>query len=446
LSDKALERQVLLQDVLVIVAALGLSHLVRGWLFHVMPGLKPSVPSGDYVHLLLVFLPTWAWCAERVGLHRVRTLAGPLLDIVRALLWTQAWGAAALGLILTAAQAPLNRSLIGAYLVVSTVLLLATKLAQRAWIGRIRGELVLLALGPAGDQAAAALVAVHGRRVEVLPDLSPEALRRRLQAGGVDEIVLPSGLSHVVLRPLLQCAEEAGLPAFVRIDSVNLERARLRAEALGPALYLSYQIHEPDRPALLVKAILDRLLAAAFVVLTLPLMLLVAAAIRLTSPGPALFIQRRGGLNGRPFPMLKFRTMRQDAEVQRETLLAANEMDGPVFKIKEDPRVTPLGRFLRRTSIDELPQLVNVLLGHMSLVGPRPLPVIETTSIAGPHRRRLSVRPGITCLWQISGRNELGFQQWMDLDLQYVDNWSLGLDFAIIVRTIPALMTTRGAR
>ena len=445
MNDKALERQVLLQDVFVIVASLGLSHLVHGWLVRVVPGLKPAVPSSDYVHLLLVFLPTWAWCAERVGVHRVRTLAGPLLDVVRALLWTQAWGAVALGLILTAAQALLNRSLIVVYLVVSTVLLLVTKLVQRTWIARIRGDLVSLALGAAGGAASAELAAMHGRRVETLPDISPEALRRRLQQGGVDDIILPSGLSHSVQRPLLLCAEEAGLPAFVRIDAVNLERARLRAEVLGPALYLSYEIQEPDRPALLVKVILDRALAAAFLVLTLPLMLVVAVAIKLTSPGPALFIQRRGGLHGRAFPMLKFRTMREDAEVQRAALLAANEMDGPVFKIREDPRVTPIGRLLRQTSIDELPQLGNVLLGHMSLVGPRPLPVDETFNVTGPHRRRLSVRPGITCLWQISGRSELGFQQWMDLDLQYVDNWSLGLDFAILLRTVPALLSRRGA-
>jgi lipopolysaccharide/colanic/teichoic acid biosynthesis glycosyltransferase len=144
--------------------------------------------------------------------------------------------------------------------------------------------------------------------------------------------------------------------------------------------------------------------------------------------------------------MLKFRTMRADAEMEREALLGANEMDGPVFKIRDDPRVTALGRLLRRTSIDELPQVVNVLLGHMSLVGPRPLPVIETANVIGPHRRRLSVRPGITCLWQISGRNELGFQEWMNLDLQYVDNWSLGLDFAILLRTVPALLSRRGAQ
>jgi exopolysaccharide biosynthesis polyprenyl glycosylphosphotransferase len=419
---------------------------VHGWLVRVLPGLKPAVPSSDYVHLLLVFLPTWAWCAERVGLHRIRTLAGGLLDVVRALLWTQAWGALALGLILTAAQALLNRSLIVVYLVVSTVFLLATKLAQRSWIARVRGELVSLALGASGGAASAELAAVRGRRVETLLDISPEALGRRLQQGGVDDIILPSGLSHSVQRPLLLCAEEAGLPAFVRIDAINLERARLRADVFGPALYLSYEIHEPDRPALLVKAVLDRVLAAVALVLTLPLLIAVALAVKLTSRGPVLFIQRRGGLNGRPFPMLKFRTMRADAEREREALLAANEMDGPVFKIRDDPRVTPLGRLLRRTSIDELPQVLNVLLGHMSLVGPRPLPVIEMANVTGPHRRRLSVRPGITCLWQISGRNELGFQEWMNLDLQYVDNWSLGLDFAILLRTVPALLSGRGAR
>jgi lipopolysaccharide/colanic/teichoic acid biosynthesis glycosyltransferase len=144
--------------------------------------------------------------------------------------------------------------------------------------------------------------------------------------------------------------------------------------------------------------------------------------------------------------MLKFRTMRVGAEAERDGLLAANEMDGPVFKISHDPRVTALGRLLRRTSIDELPQLVNVLLGHMSLVGPRPLPLTETRHLEGMQRRRLSVRPGITCLWQVRGRNELPFEEWMALDLQYIDNWSLSLDFAILLRTVPALLSARGAR
>ena len=144
--------------------------------------------------------------------------------------------------------------------------------------------------------------------------------------------------------------------------------------------------------------------------------------------------------------MLKFRTMRIGAEQELEKLQVHNEMDGPVFKMANDPRVTRLGRILRRTSLDELPQLFNVLVGHMSLVGPRPLPILETQALRGGHRRRLAMRPGLTCLWQVSGRSDLTFQEWMTLDLEYVDTWALALDFAILMRTIPALLTARGAR
>jgi lipopolysaccharide/colanic/teichoic acid biosynthesis glycosyltransferase len=175
-------------------------------------------------------------------------------------------------------------------------------------------------------------------------------------------------------------------------------------------------------------------------------MLVIAFLVRVTSRGPALFIQPRGGQNGRPFPMLKFRTMLEGAEADRDRLLGANEMDGPVFKLTDDPRVTGLGRILRRTSLDELPQLLNVLAGQMSIVGPRPLPLVETRELTGSDRRRLSMRPGLTCLWQVSGRNDLTFREWMALDLQYVDNWSLTVDLAILVRTIPALLSGRGAR
>jgi lipopolysaccharide/colanic/teichoic acid biosynthesis glycosyltransferase len=175
-------------------------------------------------------------------------------------------------------------------------------------------------------------------------------------------------------------------------------------------------------------------------------MLLVALAVLIGVGRPVLYVQRRGGLYGHPFPMLKFRTMRNGAERERDTLSELNEMDGPVFKMRNDPRVTPLGRILRRSSLDELPQLFNVLAGQMSVVGPRPLPLEETCALAGRHRRRLSIRPGLTCLWQVSGRSDLTFAEWMALDLEYVDRWTLWLDVAILLRTIPAIVSRRGAR
>ena len=443
-GDKPLERAILLQDVAVLMLSLLLAHLLRPPLAAIVHGLKPAVPASQYVHLLLVFLPTWALVAERLELHRVRTLTGPLVELLRALLWTQAWGTLVLALILVAAQVNLNRSLIALFLTVSTLLLTAAKLLQRGWAFRTEGEALALVLG-AGAGEAAAIGRWRGRRVEHLDSLDPEVLRHRLQAGGVDEVLLPPQ-ERAALRALVEACAEVGATALVATERLDVELPPPRAEAVGPTLYLTYRTHEPDLPSRFVKAFLDRTAGLVMLIATLPLMLLAAVFVKLGSRGPVLFVQERGGLHGRPFRMLKFRTMRVGAEEERDALLAANEMDGPVFKIADDPRVTRLGRLLRQTSIDELPQLVNVVLGHMSLVGPRPLPLVETRALAGVHRRRLSMRPGITCLWQISGRNELGFREWMDLDLQYVDHWSLGLDLAILLRTLPALLSRRGAR
>jgi exopolysaccharide biosynthesis polyprenyl glycosylphosphotransferase len=444
-EDKRLEQAILLQDLGVVLGSLWIAHLLRRQIAEVVPVLKPAVPIRDHVHLLLIFLPTWAWFADRLGLQQMRLLVGPLLDLVRALLWTQACGAAAIAVILVAVQFSINRSLIALFLAVSTVLLIVTKLLQRSWVQRTRGQVLALVL-ESGDEAARELQALRGRRIERLSDADVAHLHHRLRQGGVDEVVLPGGMDRAELRGLVAACEEVGVPALVRLDGVGPTLARPRAEMLGATLYLSYQRHEPDRPSLLIKGLVDRTLAAGGLIMTLPLMLLVALLVKLTSRGPVLFVQRRGGLNGRPFPMLKFRTMKEGAEKEREALLAANEMDGPVFKIANDPRVTPLGRLLRRTSVDELPQLLNVLAGHMSLVGPRPLPIVETRDLVGPYRRRLSMKPGLTCLWQVSGRNELGFEEWMTMDLQYVDNWSLGLDLALLLRTFPAMLSGRGAR
>src|SRR5207249_2470929 len=356
-GDKPLERAVLLQDVAVLLLSLLLAHWLRPPLADLLPGLKPVVPAEQYVHLLLVFLPTWALVAERLDLHRVRTLTGPLVELLRALLWTQAWGTLVLALILVAAQVNLNRSLIGLFLTVSTLLLTTAKLLQRAWAFRTEGEALALVLG-AGENEAEAIGRWRGRRVERLASLEPEALRRRLQVGGVDEVLLPPA-DRATLRGLVEACAEVGATALVAVDRMDVELPPPRAEAVGPTLYLTYRTHEPELPSRFVKALIDRTVGLMMLVMTLPLMLLVAVAVKLTSRGPILFVQERGGLHGRPFRMLKFRTMREGAEAQRSALLAANEMDGPVFKIADDPRVTRLGRFLRRTSMDELPQLVN---------------------------------------------------------------------------------------
>ena len=199
----------------------------------------------------------------------------------------------------------------------------------------------------------------------------------------------------------------------------------------------------------MAKQLMDFLGALALLLVTGPFIMLPAAIlIKLTSKGPVLFKQKRSGLNGAPFTIYKFRTMITNAEQKKHEIEIMNEMKGPVFKVTNDPRITPIGKWLRRYSIDEFPQLFNVLRGEMSLVGPRPLPVDEVRRFDDlAHRRRLSVKPGLTCLWQISGRNRIvEFQDWVRLDLEYIDNWSLWLDLKILIRTIPVVLMGTGAK
>jgi exopolysaccharide biosynthesis polyprenyl glycosylphosphotransferase len=194
-----------------------------------------------------------------------------------------------------------------------------------------------------------------------------------------------------------------------------------------------------------VKRVLDVVGALLAIALTSPIWIAAAIAIKLDSPGPVFFVQQRSGRNNRPFPCVKFRTMVVDAEARLEELRKRNEISGPVFKVKDDPRLTRAGRVLRKYSIDELPQFLNVLVGQMSLVGPRPPIPKEVRSYEPDQVRRLSVRPGITGLWQVSGRNRIAFEDWVRLDLQYIDEWSLWLDFQILVATIPAVLGGEGA-
>jgi exopolysaccharide biosynthesis polyprenyl glycosylphosphotransferase len=226
----------------------------------------------------------------------------------------------------------------------------------------------------------------------------------------------------------------------------NLKMARMHAEDFGGDTLIALSTGHMDGWPVVLKRVLDVALSLLVLLFLAPLLLVVAALVKLTSEGPVFFLQDRLGLNKRRFRICKFRTMVADAEQKQVALEHLNEQQGPVFKIHADPRITPLGRILRKTSIDELPQLFNVLKGEMSLVGPRPLPFRDYEGFDQDwHRRRFSVRPGITCLWQISGRNSIGFDKWMELDMRYIDEWSLWLDFRILASTIPAVLKGTGA-
>jgi exopolysaccharide biosynthesis polyprenyl glycosylphosphotransferase len=447
--DRSIEQVILLEDVVLMVLSLLVAHLVHQRIAGTVPGLKPPVAMREYAFLLLLFLPTWVIAAERMGIHLHRTLTGPRTETIRLVLKTQMWGLAAIAVILVAAQTALNRSLIAIFVVLSTVNLLVAKALQRRWVIRHLGSSRALLVGEASDELVSEMQRLRGRRVERCTDTDAAELGRRFRSGPIDEVVLSPTLPPARIGELIDLCAEAGLPAFVPIadrDHGDLDQPPPAVEAVGQTHYLVYHRRRGNEATLVIKAILDRVLAAVLIVVLAPLILGIALLVAVFLGRPVLYIQRRGGIYGRPFSMLKFRTMRIGADQERDQLQQHNEMDGPVFKMANDPRVTRLGRILRRTSLDELPQLFNVLVGHMSLVGPRPLPIPETQALRGGHRRRLAMRPGLTCLWQVSGRSDLTFQEWMTLDLEYVDTWALALDFAILMRTIPALLTARGAR
>jgi exopolysaccharide biosynthesis polyprenyl glycosylphosphotransferase len=262
-----------------------------------------------------------------------------------------------------------------------------------------------------------------------------------LERGTVDELIicLPVREHVAAIFDIVQLAQELGIVA------------RLFPDAAGSQLLTQFHLERFDGDAvvtlfrqqligqLLGKRLLDASASLLLLIVLSPLLLIVALAIKLTSPGPLLFVQKRVGMNKRTFDLFKFRSMYADAEARRLELAHLNEMDGPVFKIRNDPRVTPVGRFIRKTSMDELPQLLNVLRGHMSLVGPRPPLPEEVDRYEWLYRKRLSIKPGITC------RNHVSFKQWMELDRQYIDNWSLWLDIKILAKTIPAVLSLRGA-
>jgi len=264
----------------------------------------------------------------------------------------------------------------------------------------------------------------------------------------VDEVAiyLPFGSFYRHSAAVASLCELHGILMRFNSDIFGLKSSRWRAEEFDGDYFIATYAGAGEDWPLFVKRALDISISMLLLLALAPLLAVVALAIKVSSPGPTFFLQNRIGLNKRRFRIYKFRTMVPNAEKLMTQLEDRNEVSGPVFKIKNDPRITPIGRFLRRSSIDELPQLFNVLKGDMSIVGPRPMAVRDYEGFNQDwQRRRFSVRPGITCLWQVNGRNSIPFDQWMLLDLQYMDEWSLWLDLKIMAKTVPAVLRGSGA-
>ena len=281
---------------------------------------------------------------------------------------------------------------------------------------------------------------IAGRPLGLLADL-PEVVA----AHPVDEVlfVVPRRLLPQIEAALAYC-DRIGLKTRVAVDLFSHAIARMTVEHVAGWPFISFNPPPHSKLQLGIKRAIDITLAAWVLLLTAPLFVLIALAIKLSSTGPLLFRQQRCTMSGRRFRMLKFRTMVPNAELIKPLLQTFNEVPGPVFKIRRDPRVTPLGRWLRKYSLDELPQLINVLLGDMSIVGARPPLPSEVQRYDQWQRRRLSMRTGITGLWQVRGRNAVDFDEWMRLDLEYIDSWSLALDLKILLRTLPTVLRGTG--
>jgi len=418
-----------------------------------------------------LFLLSWVVAFRGFGLSRP-SLAGPfwkeLLQVTKA-----CTVASSVGLLFpfTSHSGAFTARVVLYFLPVAIAACLCGRLVARALADHLtrfltgRHELIIVGSGPRAAALYDHVREPHHGYTRVLgfvdsPNCHPVSAAIRKQILGslddlegilmkqpVDEVLiaLPAKSCYDQIQTAIQTCERAGVEAKYLSDVFELSLARPKFEPDESTPLVTLKVVQDDY-RLLVKRGIDIMGAIAGLILFGPLMLAIAAAIKLTSPGPALFTQERYGLHKRRFLMYKFRTMVSGAEKLQEKLESHNEARGPVFKIRLDPRITSIGRILRKTSLDELPQFLNVLKGEMSLVGPRPLPQRDVMRFdEASLMRRFSVKPGITCSWQVSGRSNTTFSSWIAQDLQYIDTWSLTLDFRILIQTIPAVLRAKGA-
>ncbi len=436
------------------------------WLRERLPG---EFQKGPVLDLLPAVLLCWVPLLWRFGMYRAERTDRAWVEIRRALA-VAALGAVLLSLFSFASrQFDVSRAFLALFVALDftalvVVRLIATSFRRHARKrGYDRSFVIVAGTGKRARDHAARLASHAEWGIEVLGFLAEQPIALDTVAGKpvlgrlddfepilrgrvVDEVHFAVSRSKLErLDSALRLCDEIGVRSRIVLDLFGELRSRVSMERIGGVPLLTFSTTPHDEAALLVKRVFDILAAGIALLTASPVLLIAAVLVRLSSRGPVFFRQKRSGMNGRIFTLYKFRTMVRNAEELKSQLAGRNEMDGPVFKIRDDPRVTRVGRWLRRLSIDELPQLYNVLRGDMSIVGPRPPVPNEVERYERRHRRRLSMRPGITCIWQVSGRSNVGFRRWMEMDLTYIDNWSLLLDLKIILKTIPAVLGSRGA-
>lgn len=416
----------------------------------------------NFSEVLIVMVPFTPLVLELTGFYKSsrKPLRHSIWQMVRAMVIL----GAGMGILVVFFKFPLlNRSVLGMAALLTFGLILARDrvcgaLSRRRMVRENLKEAIVMAGKPEDiaemlAQMPEDITAFWRIVAHVDPnDQNWTELNRILDDGAVERVVFaPKNTPFKLLAEAIEICEVRGIEAWVSASFIQTQVARPTFDMLGGKPMLVLRSTPELSWELLVKGVLDRVCALLLLIATLPLLVPAIVGVRIASPGaPVFFFQQRAGRYGKPFRMWKLRTMVAGAEKLLEKVKEqhGNEMRGPVFKLGNDPRIFPLGAWLRRLSIDELPQLINVLRGEMSIVGPRPLPMYEVEAFErSEHRRRLSVKPGITCIWQVSGRNKIcSFEEWVKMDLDYIDHWSLWLDMKILVRTVPAVLFAKGAK